>query len=162
MCAMSISPLGAFPFGAGRVRRREDEPATSPRSGGNLVHGLELELDFLPGLHRNSELGAVAGGLGQDLATLAFDLAALVPCLHARLERHAVGVGAGCVAPRVAERAAAELQAGVVAEEDAALAVLGYVGLPQRIDPAHRGLAIAFELADDGAGVEMIAPGEAQ
>src|SRR5918997_2153177 len=109
MCAMSISPLGALSF--------RGEPATSPRSGGDLVHGLELELDLLPGVHRYRELGAVAGRLGQDLATLAFDLPALVPCLHAGLEGHPVGVGAGCVAPRVAERPAAELQAGVVAED---------------------------------------------
>src|SRR5215210_401765 len=93
------------------------EPATGPRSGGDLVHGVELELDFFPGLHCDRQLGAVTGGLGQDFATLALDLPALVPCLDARLEGHAVGVGTGSVAPRVPECAAAELQAGVVAED---------------------------------------------
>ena len=36
------------------------------------------------------------------------------------------------------------------------------MGIPHEVDPAQGGLAVAFEFADDRAGVQMIASGEPQ
>ena len=52
--------------------------------------------------------------------------------------------------------------APVLIEEDAARAVFLDIGFAQQVDPAQGGLAIAFQLADDGAGVQMVAAGQAQ
>ena len=57
------------------------------------------------------------GRLGQDLAAFALDLAACVARLHAGFQRHAVGMRTGGVAPGMPQRSAAELEAGVVAED---------------------------------------------
>jgi hypothetical protein len=61
--------------------------------------------------------GTPLGGVAQDLRAFVLDVAALVAGQHHRLERDAVGGGAGLDALRVADRAAAELQHHVVAEQ---------------------------------------------
>ena len=129
------------------------------------------------------------GGVGEDLLAFLLDRDTLVAGLHTGFERDTVGRGAGCVAPGVTQGAAAELQDGVVAEdvhqrghvpdvdtagghregaghgapvlieEDAARAVFLHVGLTQQVDPADGRLTVALELADDRAGVQMIAAG---
>ncbi len=52
--------------------------------------------------------------------------------------------------------------APVLIEEDAAAAVFLHIGFAQQVNPAERCLAIAFQLADDRAGVQMITAGQAQ
>ena len=61
--------------------------------------------------------GTVLGGGGKDVLAFLFQLAALVARLDAGFHGDAVGRGAGRIAPRVAERSAAELEAGVIAED---------------------------------------------
>ena len=117
---------------------------------------------------------------------------AFVACFDAGFQRHAVGRGAGGVAPGVAQRAAAELQHRVVAEdvdqrrhvpdvdaarcdrdhaghgapvlveEDAAAAVFLDEIVAHDVDPAQGGGAVAFELAHHGAGVQVVTAREAQ
>jgi len=53
-------------------------------------------------------------------------------------------------------------RAPVLVKEDAAGAGFGHERLAQQIDPAQRGLAVALELADHGAGVQVVAAREAQ
>ena len=132
-----------------------------------LVDGFELELDLLPGLHCDGQLRTVAGGLGEDVAGLPLQLAALVASLYAGLQRDAVGRGTGGVAPGVTLSTAPELEHRVVAEdgqqgrhvpdvdtaggnghdaghgapvlveEDTAGAVLGHVGFAKLVNEAQ-------------------------
>ncbi len=115
------------------------------------------------------------------------NLDAFIACLDAGLDGNAVGRGARGIAPGMAERAAAELEAGIVAEdrdqrrhvpdvdaarrhrhnrrhgaevlveEDAARPVLGDEALTHEIDPSERRLAVALQLADDGSRMQVIA-----
>ncbi len=132
------------------------------------------------------------GGCGENLATFLFNLTTFIAGLHAGFERHAVGCGAGRVAPGVAEGAAAELQHGIIAEDghqrghvphvnatgghgegaghgapvliekDAAAAVFRHIRFAQQVDPAQGGSAVAFELAHHGAGVQVVATRQTQ
>src|SRR3569832_305955 len=157
-----------------------------------LVHRIELELDFFPGLERDGQFRARLAGLGENVLGLLLERATLVARLHASLERHAVGRGAGRVAPGMTQGAAAELKHRIVAEdgdqrrlvphvktagghrehaghgapvlieEDAASAVVRYERFTQQIDEAERRAAIAFELADHGTGVDVVTARQAQ
>ena len=111
---------------------------------------------------------------------------------HAGFQRDAVGAGAGRVAPGVTQGTATELQHGIVAEDADQRghvpdvdttgghgeqrqawnpspdrrryrgAVFRHEGFTQQIDPAEGGCAIAFQLADDGTGVQVVTTGQAQ
>ncbi len=128
----------------------------------------------------------------QDVLAFLFSVAALVARFDAGLQGNAIGRRAGSIAPGMAERAAAELKHGIVAEdrnqrrrvpdvnaaggdrkhaghcapilieENAAAAVFLDVAITHQIDPAQGGRAFAFELADNRAGVQVIAAREPQ
>src|SRR3569832_1853149 len=72
-----------------------------------LVNRIELELDFYPGLERDRQFRARLASLGENVLRILLERATLVARLHAGLKRHAVGRGAGLVAPRGARGAAA-------------------------------------------------------
>mmetsp|Transcript_38712 Transcript_38712/g.90622 ORF Transcript_38712/g.90622 Transcript_38712/m.90622 type:complete len:631 (-) Transcript_38712:1357-3249(-) len=157
-----------------------------------LVHGVKLELDLFPGFHGDLEFGRLRRSSREDLLAFLLQRPAFVAGLHASFQGHAVGAGAGRIAPGVAQRAASELQHRVVAEdadqrrhvpdvdaagghresarhrtpvlieEDAARAVLRNEGFAQQVDPAEGGGAVAFELAHHGAGVQMVAARQTQ
>src|SRR3569623_1502320 len=152
-----------------------------------LVHGVEFELDLFPGFQGDLELGAALGRVGEDVFAFLLNLPALVAGLDAGFERDAVGRSAGRVAPRVTQGTAAKLQAGIVTEnrhqrghvphvdaaggdgehaghgapvlieEDAARAVFFDELVAHDVDPAEGGFAVAFELADHGAVVQVVA-----
>ena len=119
-------------------------------------------------------------------------VAALVARLDTSLEGHAVRMSAGAAAAGMARRAAAELKDRVVAEDlderghvpdvdpprcggedggqrrpvlvevQAAARVGRNEVLAHQVEDAERRVAIAFELADDGSGMEMVSAGEPQ
>ena len=132
------------------------------------------------------------GGVLQDLRAFVLDVLALVARLDHRLQRHAVGHGAGLDALRVADGAAAELQDHVVAEQAQQLVHLAGVDAAGGhghdllgVGPVHveeqaarqvdlrirvaadvvvalHGERVALQLADGGAGVQVVAAGQAQ
>ena len=135
------------------------------------------------GLHHLAASSRICGPFAQIVA-------AFVAGQDHGLQRHAVGGGAGLDAHRMADRAAAELQhhvfaeiveqlvhlagmdaAGgdrhhlvergpVLVEEQAVLERLRRVGLPQRVVEAAGHERIALELADHGAGMDVVDAGE--
>ena len=138
------------------------------------------------------ERAAPLGGLDEDLRALGQDVAAFVARLDHGLERDAVGGGAGRHAFGMSDGPAAELQDDVVAEqieelvhlarmdaagsdrhdlaqsrpvlleEQAARGVDLVARLAQHVVEAKHGVAVALELAHDGARVQVIDSGEAQ
>merc|ERR1712100_812881 len=157
-----------------------------------LVDGVELELDLLPGLEGDGQLGAVLRGFRKDVAALFLEMTAGVACLDAGLEGHTVGSSTCSGAPGVTVGTTTELKNGVVAEdgdqgghvphvdtagsngehtrhgtpvlieEVAAAAVFGHEGFAQLVDVAEGGLTITFQLADHGAGVELVTTRQTQ
>src|SRR3569833_333258 len=152
-----------------------------------LVHGVEFELDLFPGFQGDLQFGTVLGRVGKDVLAFFLDLTALIAGFDTGFERDAVGRGAGRVAPGMTQGAAAKLQAGIITEdrhqcghvphvdaaggdgehtghgapilieEDAARAVFLDELVEHDVDPAQGRFAVAFELADHGAGVQMVA-----
>merc|ERR1712100_610252 len=157
-----------------------------------LVDGVELELDLLPGLESDGQLGAVLRGFHEDVAALFLEMTAGVACLDAGLKGHTVGSGTSSGAPGVTVGTTTELQNGVVAEdgdqgghvphmdtagsngeharhgtpvlieEVAAAAIFRNEVFAQLVDIAEGGLTITFQLADHGAGVELVTTGQTQ
>jgi len=82
-----------------------------------LVDGVELELDLLPGLEGDGQLGAVLRGFREDVAALFLEMTAGVACLDAGLEGHTVGSSTCSGAPGVTVGTTTELKNGVVAED---------------------------------------------
>ena len=132
------------------------------------------------------------GGFREDVAAFAFDFPTGVACLHASFQSHPVGSGTCGRTPGVAVGATTKLEHRVVTEdgdegrhvphvdtagghskhaahrtpvlieEVAAGAVFGNEGFTQLVDVTERGLAIPFQLAHHGAGVQLVTTGEAQ
>merc|ERR1712100_95159 len=157
-----------------------------------LVDGVELELDLLPGLESDGQLRAVLTGFHEDVPAFLLDLATGIACLDAGLEGHTVGSSTCSGAPGVTVGTTTELEHGVVTEngdkcghvpdvdtagsngehtrhgtpvlieEVAAAAVFGHEGFAQLVDVAEGGLTITFQLADHGAGVELVTTGQTQ
>ncbi len=157
-----------------------------------LVHGVEFELDLFPCFHGDLQFGAVRGGGGENFLAFLLHGAAFVARFDAGFQRDAVGRGASRIAPGVAKRAATELQHGVVTEdghqrghvpdvnaagsdrdhaghrtpvlieEQAARTVFLDELVTHGVDPAQRRFAVAFELADDGARVQVVATRQTQ
>src|SRR5271165_2775029 len=147
------------------------------------VRRVVVEGDVLPDLQRLAKGRAGLGGLGQNLGTLVNIVAALVAGEDHGFQRDAVGGRAGRDAAGMADGAAAELQHDVLAEkieqlvhlagmdaaggdrhqlvearprlveEDTVLELHRVIILAADIVIASRGVRIALELADHGAGM---------
>src|SRR4051794_11811177 len=89
----------------------------SAGDGVELVDRIELELDLSPGIQGGGELRAVLGGSRQDGLALLLDIAGVIASLDAGLQGDAVCRSASRVAPGMAERAATELEDGVIAKD---------------------------------------------
>merc|ERR1712100_41023 len=157
-----------------------------------LVDGVELELDLLPCLESDGQLRAVLTGFHEDVPAFLLDLTTGIACLDTGFEGHTVGSSTCSGAPGVTVGTTTELKNGVVAEdgdqgghvphmdtagsngenarhgtpvlieEVAAAAVFGHEGFAQLVDVAEGGLTITFQLADHGAGVELVTTGQTQ
>merc|ERR1712100_666827 len=157
-----------------------------------LVDGVELELDLLPGLESDGELRAVLTGFHEDVPAFLLDLATGIACLDAGLEGHTVGSSTCSGTPGVTMGTTTELQHGVVTEdrdqcrhvphvdtagsngehtrhgtpvlieEVAAAAIFRHERFTQLVDVAEGGLTITFKFADHGAGVELVTTGQTQ
>ena len=149
-----------------------------------------VEGDVAPDVERLAQRRAGLGGLGEDRRPFVDIVAPDVAREDHRFERDAVGGRAGLDAHRMADRAAAELQHDVLAEQVEELVHLPGVDAargdrhqlverrpvlieeeavlePHRIEVLAADVVvalgrrrIAFELADDGAGVDVVDAGE--
>merc|ERR1712100_56385 len=155
-----------------------------------LVDCVELELDLLPGLESDGQLGAVLTGFHEDVPAFFLNLATGVACLDAGLEGHTVSSSTCSGAPGVTMGTTTELQDGIVTEdgdqcrhmpdvdtagsngentrhgtpvlieEVAAAAIFGNEGFAQLVDIAESGLTITLQLANHGAGMELVTTGQ--
>merc|ERR1712100_632519 len=82
-----------------------------------LVDGVELELDLLPGLESDGQLRAVLTGFHEDVPAFFLNLATGIACLDAGLKGHTVSSSTCSGAPWVTVGTTTKLQHGVITED---------------------------------------------
>jgi hypothetical protein len=152
------------------------------------VNGVELELDFLPEFTSRSQFRRPLTSFADDVAPFASQVTTFVTSLNASFQSHTVSRCTRRVTPGVTQGTTTKLQNGVIAEDfnqgrhvphvdtpgsyghhathgspvlgevNTARLVLLNVVFAQQVNEAQSTGAIAFQLAHNGTGVDVVTP----